>query len=267
MNLQEEIETLLEGFAFQEGKAFKDCKISALCQDLSSGEPSVSIEPHRAAPSASVIKVPILLCALQTELEGRLSLDDLVDVRKEDILDDSDIFDSGPRKASILELLTWMIIKSDNTSTNALIELLGFKAVSEYAQSIGMKKTALSRKMLDFQAVSQGRDNFTSASDMLRLFKNLFSSTILSPQHCSLAIRILRKQRDNSMLSRYIWQDDVKIAHKTGGLKYLSHDCGVLSWPSRDVYLGVFIHQAAGIKGNPRLIGEIAKRVYERFKP
>ena len=199
--------------------------------------------------------------------QASLRMDEAIDVLN--ILDDTQVFEYGPRKASLRELAVWMIVLSDNTSTNALIDALGFRAVNEYAASLGLRKTALRRKMLDFASREAGIDNVTSASDMFLLFKHLFRE---GARDFSEAIEILRRQRSHDKLTRYIWED-VSIAHKTGGLDYLSHDAGVFSFKAKDykeeniidVFAGVFLWNTKDSKGDDRLIGRIGRLIFEYY--
>ena len=157
-------------------------------------------------------------------------------------------FVDGPGMHPLEELLVWMIVLSDNTATNVLIGLLGAECINAAACSVGTKNTVLERKMLDWDAVSAGRNNYTSAEDLLRVFRALYAETVLTPELCALARSILRRQRDTRMLTRYIWQD-VPCAHKTGGLDRLSHDAGVFELPGRPYFIAVLIWDAPDIDG------------------
>ena len=250
MDMQQTAEELFSG---------SECSRSVLCQGLNDDRPLISINPDAVFSSASVIKAPILLTLFYKARQGALHPEDMIYV--EHILDDTAVFDSGPRKASLYELAVWMTVLSDNTSANALIDVLGFDAVNAFIKSIGLEHTVLRRKMLDFASRDAGIDNVTSAGDMYRLFKYLFGA---GRAEYADAIKILRRQRCNEKLPRYIWED-VAIAHKTGGLDYLSHDAGVFSFADRDVFAGVFLWNTEHIDGDSRLIGRIGRLVYDYY--
>jgi beta-lactamase class A len=213
--------------------------------------------------SASTIKTPIMLAVLDQVYQYRLRLDDKICV--DNICEDTQVFDCGARRASILELLVWMITLSDNTSTNALIDLVGFDKINHYmSYELGLTQTVLRRKMLDFVSRQNGCDNLTTACDMYKIFRKLFCGEILDPELCGEAIWILKKQRNGKLFTRYIWED-VILAHKTGGLDYLSHDTGVFTLDGRQVFLGVLVQNAPDIDGDPKLIGRVARTVYDMF--
>jgi beta-lactamase class A len=238
---------------------------SVLVQELGSNEALCSINADMRFVSASVIKVPIMLCALEEARLGNLSLSRMVAVRGEDILSDT-ICLPDPREASVLELATWMIINSDNTSTNVLIDLLGFGKVNALMAEWGLKDTVLMRKMLDFQAVAEGRNNHTSNRDMFLLYNKLFREDPPEFELRQAALSILRKQRDKKKLPRYIWEDGVEFAHKTGGLDYLCHDSGVMAIGPRKLYVGVFTDKCSKIDGYPEMIGEIGRLAYDHIR-
>jgi beta-lactamase class A len=250
VNLQEKAEALTAG---------AKCDMSVLCQGLDADKPLISINADAVFSSASVIKVPILLTLFEQARLGALSLEQTVNVKS--ITQDTAVFDSGPRRASLRELAVWMTVLSDNTSTNALIDVLGFDAVNLYIKNSGLKNTALRRKMLDFASREAGVDNVTTAEDMFTLFKRVFSG---SGEGDAEVIAILRGQRSKQNLMRYIWEDAV-IAHKTGGLDYLSHDAGVFTFGDKHVFVGVFLWNTERIEGDPRLIGSVGRLVFEYF--
>ena len=235
--------------------------ISILWQPADSQTPLFSLNSADKVISASVIKTPIMAAALNEVLKGNISLDTMLAAEESQILDDTLVFDRGARQASLHELLYWMITQSDNTSTNILIDHFGFGLINEYIGSLNLKNTFLGRKMLDFEAVKNGINNYTCADDVFSLFRALHSRSILSEPMCSLAAEILLAQRDSRLFRRYIWESSVRIAHKSGGLDYLSHDAGIFYCGSQVYFLGVFMQNTKDIDGEPVLIGNIARTV------
>ena len=219
-------------------------------------------DAHKQAVSASMIKVPIAAAALLHVQNGTWCLDTPFSVHDADILPDSIPFENGARTATLAELLTWMLVISDNTATNVLIRAIGFDAVNAFCHTIGLVSTELQRKMLDFDAIKEGKNNYTSPADMARLFDALYEHTILSPTLCQWLLDTLKKQRVQDGFLRYIWQD-VSLAHKTGCLDYLNHDAGVFECASGCWFLAVFISNAPHINGDRALCGKIARAVYD----
>jgi beta-lactamase class A len=238
--------------------------VGVLYQDLSSEAPNFSYNAFDSFSSASTIKTLIMLSALTKVSEGAFSLDTPISVPKDKILEDSRVFDLGPRDTPLRELIYWMITTSDNTSTNVLIDLLSFESINAVCPDL--TGTALRRKMLDFESKEKGIDNTTTPHDMYLLFKKLYTEQILPEPLQSFALSTLEAQRDTRSLRRYI-PEDFPIGHKTGGLDYLSHDCGVLRPEGSPPYfLGVFIENAPDIDGDPKLIGQISILILNHLK-
>lgn len=241
-----------------------DADISVLWRETGADADEFAFEPEKIMSSASMIKIPIMLAALNEVQSGWLSLKQKIVVSTREITGDSSVFDGKARDASLEELITWMIITSDNTAANVLIGLLEMDTINRYCGSLGAKNTVLKRKMLDFDAAAKGLDNLTTARDVCLMYFLLDAKKILTPELCKTAIEILKKQRRNSCLPRYIWED-VEIAHKTGGLDYLTHDAGIFYVDEKKYYLGVFLQRCGDIKGNPQLIGEISRLVLDYY--
>ncbi len=246
-----------------------DANVSFLVYDFTDARTLLSFEAERKVVSASMIKTPILLAALHRVQKGELSLNQPVEVPCMEVLEDTEVFNCGQKDAPLEELLNWMIINSDNTATNILIGLLGMDSINEYCKAIGLKSTSLGRKMLDYEAIRLGRNNYTSAADQLSAFTSLYEKTVLTSELCEAAMDILKRQRDFGMAMRYLYQSEIIFAHKTGGLDRLNHDAGIFSLPGRDYFFGCFVTDAKeDTKENPvaeRLIGRLSKAVYEFY--
>ncbi|NCB63629.1 MAG: serine hydrolase [Clostridia bacterium] len=258
----------LDAYLTSEIAAFP-CKTTLLMTDMKTGETLHAVEPETQCVSASTIKVPILLCALEEVRQGRRSLTDMLNLPTDQILPDTQVFERNLPAYSLWELLYWMIVESDNTATNRMIELLGYDAVNSYTNRIlGLKNTQCNRKMLDWDAIRAGRNNYTSAADQGRMYALLYRGEILDAEQREVALDMLRRQRSMDSFLRYI-PDAVTLAHKTGGLDYLDHDAGIFYLPSRDYYLGIFTWDGPSPEGDTRqkqFIGRLSKAVYDTYK-
>lgn len=216
--------------------------------------------------SASIIKVPIMLAVLNEIRKGRISFNDKILVKNQDILDDSEVFENGENNYSIYELINWMIIKSDNTATNVIIKTITMEKINNYITNVlNTKSTYLQRYMLDENAIKNGFNNYTSQMDMLNIFTKLFNREILNTELCDIAIKILNNQRCQNQVMRYIY-DPVEYAHKTGSLDYLNHDVGVMKIKNKQFYIGISVYNSNNKKGNKQLIGNLGRMTYEYLK-
>lgn len=258
----------LEEYLRREADAFPG-KCAYLVAQALEPEPLHARLAEARVPSASTIKVPILLTALEQVRQGILSLDDLLDVPQEVILPDTEVFEEGATRCSVQDLLYWMITESDNTATNVLLDTLGFDAVNEYcAMTMGLQNTLCQRKMLDFAAAQAGLDNFTSAADQWRMYTLLHSGSILSPSLRRTAFSILARQRSQDVLLRYL-PDELIFAHKTGGLDGVTHDCGLFLSTKKPLFVGVFTWEGPSPDEDPgqkRFIGRLGRAIFNTYK-
>lgn len=245
-------------------------KTALYCVDLTTGRPIAAIGENTRVVSASTIKLPILCCALQDVMEGKLSLEQFVPICPGDYCDDTEVFEPTYRQdgASLWEMLYWMIVSSDNTATNGVISLLGYDHVNDYCRVRGLNQTSLQRKMLDFEAIAQGRNNYTSPADLYRLFSWLYHGEILTQPLRRTALDFLSRCRHMDALQRYI-PDPVVVAHKPGGLDHLNHDAGLFLLKERPYYLGIFTWDGPALDGEPqqnRFIGKLSRMIYDAVK-
>ena len=241
-------------------------KTSILIQFIHEKEPVFEKDSDVQLISASTIKVPIMCAALHQVMNQKLSLNQIIPIFKEDILSDTQVFEDSKQHYTLEELISWMIISSDNTATNILIRTLGIDYINQYCTEILMtKKTKLERIMLDFEAVKHGKNNYTSQKDQLSIYTKLYHHQILNDELCEKALEILSNQREQNHIMRYI-PFKTEFMHKTGNLDYLSHDCGIMMINKKPVYIGVSIWDSSDIDGNQQLLGKIGRLVYDTLK-
>jgi beta-lactamase class A len=200
----------------------------ASSQEQAGPREMVSINPNDVFPAASLAKVPILV-----ELARRLSLPDSayswetrLEVPKEArVSSDGVLADLSPDlRPTIRDVAHLMITISDNTASNMLLDLLGQEAINATMSDLGLSNTRLERRFIDFEARRAGRDNWTTAADMVRLFEHIYHGRVPESERL---IAILLRQNDYHILPGY-WGEDEPFAHKTGGLAGIMHDAGIL---------------------------------------
>lgn len=245
---------------------YEDTKanVSIVLKDLTNDKWIYLLDENRAVPSASTIKILIMIEALNQVLEGKYQLNESIKIKEEDKVNFSIIKDLTAEVYSFIDLITLMIIVSDNTATNILIDLLGYDNINKMGDKLGLNNTILSRKMMDFKAIKEGQQNYTSAMDMAIIIESIYRNQILSPDMCDLMIDILKKQKYKDCLCRFLLEN-VSIAHKTGGLKNLSHDIGIFYLDNMDYLLGVFVTEASSDIEAKEIIGKVSKVVYDYY--
>ena len=213
------------------------CTAGCAIRDAHSGQTLALYREDMVFKSASLIKTPIMLCALEEVEAGRLSLDQKIPVKPcHCVGDEAPVIENGS-DVPLSVLLEYMITRSNNSATNVLIDLLGMEKVNGFSRRIGLKDTVLRRHMLDYEAARQGRENHTSAADMLYLYTLLHERRTLTPFMCDTALPILLRQQDKELL---MFADPARrAAHKTGGLSDIAHDAGILYGEKRTLVFAV----------------------------
>jgi beta-lactamase class A len=212
---------------------------------------------------ASVFKIPVLLETLAQVDEGRTTLQKRIELRQEDKVLPSGILvelDPGLRP-TLHDLLTLMIIISDNTATDLVLAEIGLPAVEQRMRGWGFDSISVKMGVQDIfdhtfprvdvaltpadraRAVGEGErnwdavtgrrtleNNVASPREMGRLLVRLQSGDLLSAASTRAALDILLRQQLNQRLPRFL-PPQVPFAHKTGTLLQSRNDAGVITLP------------------------------------
>jgi beta-lactamase class A len=185
------------------------------------------VNADRTFTAASLITLPVMLALLDGVEAGRWSLDDRLPVRDRvggaGILRDL----ADVAELSVRDLVTLMIVISDNTAANLLIDRIGQTTVADWCGRHGLRDTVLARRMMDAEARGRGEENRTSPADMAKLLDGLVRGTLLGTTMTAFALDVLARQQVRDRLPRDL-PDTVRIAHKTGELDGIRHDVGVI---------------------------------------
>ena len=223
--------------------------------------------PNMGFPAASMIKVPIMVSIIMQAAVGKLDLENRVTVGDEQITGGAGILkDLSPGHSfTIEELVTLMIILSDNTATNVLLDMISMDQVNETMASLGLCSTILQRKMMDFGAAEQGLENYTTAADMARLFTAIEEGNIGLPERWNAKmVDILRRQQIRDKLPFFLPEETV-LAHKTGTLPGVEHDGGILYYPGGSCVVSVFSADLAANHEGLQLIASMGKCIYDHM--
>lgn len=211
--------------------------------DLETGE-SLSIRGDEPFPSASIIKLPVLVELFQQVEDGRLRLEDPVVFIEADKVPGSGILQhlSAPHQMTLGDAALLMIILSDNTATNLVLDKVGLRAVGERMEKLGLPRTKVHSNVYR-RATSISMDSsmvyglgVTTADEITRLLSLIYRGEAVSPAASEAMIEILKKQVFVEGMPRRL-ADDVVVAHKTGSLNASRHDCGIVYSADRDFAL------------------------------
>lgn len=188
-----------------------------------------AVRPDVVFEAASLIKLGVLVELMAQVEAGRLSLDDRLTLRADDRTGGS-----GDVRAMAVgsrlrvgDLADRMITRSDNTATDMLVRHLGMTAVDARLQRLGLRRTHLRRRMMDFAAIDRGCDNVTSPGDVAALLAAIARRRVVSPAACVKMEAILLGQKRRHIIAAGL-PKETRVASKTGELDGVVHDAAII---------------------------------------
>jgi beta-lactamase class A len=225
-SLAEQIETELRGF---------HGKVNFFAKNIDSGR-TFGYSPDTRVRTASTIKLPLLAAAFQAVADGKANWDDRVTLSDEDKVGGAGIlpeFSAGD-SITLRGLSHLMIVLSDNTATNLLLDHFPGDYVNDWAEHFGLPNTKFLRKIggaspskaaLDPQFAPFGLGVSTSR-EMVTLMEGFERGSVVSQDASREIISILKRQQDRNGIPRKL--AGMEIANKTGALDHLRSDVGIV---------------------------------------
>ncbi|MFS0903879.1 serine hydrolase [Priestia aryabhattai] len=222
------------------------------------GEESIQINSFIKQRAASTIKLLLAIETFRQIDEGILALTSVIQRTEKNTIGGTGVLRALPLLVHIKveELLTLMMIVSDNTATNELISLVEFEKINECAKNLGLKKTVLNRYMMDETAVKRGIDNYTCASDVVKCLREIYEGNLLQKSSREKIIRMLERQQFQHKLPARIGPA-FQVANKTGELQGAEHDSAILIRGNETYYAVVLIDGLSDNEQGRRLIADI----------
>src|SRR5712692_3299111 len=244
----------------------------------------IALGADRQMDTMSVIKIPIMVEVFEQIKSGKITLADRYTLRAEDILPGTGVMrslDAGD-VFTIKDLITLMIIVSDNTATDVLYRMVGGpEAVNQRMAALGLKMTRAPDPARSWFAAlraapspeafhREGKHPFglSTAREIGKLLELMERGELVDKKSSELMLQIMRGQLYRTRIPRYV--TGFRIPHKTGDfLPYIANDVGVLEAEGKTIVLSIFTANHFG--SGERLeeaIGRIAEQVaaYASFK-
>lgn len=217
--------------------------------------------------AASVIKVPILYELFRKSEARKLNLDQVHVMSENNICAGSGVIRTlhRPLQLTLKDLATLMIIISDNSATNELIDVVGIDAVNSTMESLALHRTVLRRKMLGDVGgdVPFDKDNVSSPCDLVTLLKEICSAGHLTRRSCESLLEIMKLQQLTNKIPRYL-PANLAIANKTGTVKGVSNDAGIL-FLEKPVAIAVMCMDLEHSAYGSDVIASIGRVVYDYY--
>jgi beta-lactamase class A len=270
-----ELETTLEKRIAQ-GPA----KVFLAAKNLKTGK-SVSIKGAEPVRTASTIKLPVLVEIYAQASEGKLKLDEELVMRQADMVSGSGVLRelSAGTKLKLKDIGNLMIVVSDNTATNMLIERIGADAVNARMDKLNLPRTRLMRKIRGDGKQLKAAEGWSKAGlleenkkygigsstslEMIQLLEMLESGKLASSKEI---IEILKRQQYSDGIGRRL--DGLTIANKTGSLDHLRSDVGIVYTKAGPIAIAITVEDIPGIDYGEDNIGllmiaDLAKLIVE----
>lgn len=267
--LRDRLQPLIDGHQGQVAIAVKH---------LGTGETFLH-RPDEPMPTASLIKLPVMVEVYRQSIEQGLDLDRMLTLKAEDKVPGAGILttDFSPGSTFTLrDAVRLMIRFSDNTATNLVLDQIGIDATAAAMDRLGYPNTKIHSKVFrrDTSAFPDRSARFglgsTTAREMIRLCEAIQRHQILTPEACDAMLGHLRTCDDVDKFPRFL-PPGSKLAFKTGSVETVRTAAGILETKAGPVVLCVLTAQNADTRwvsdnaGN-RLCAEVARQVYDHYQ-
>jgi len=211
--------------------------------NLDTGE-RLSLRGDETFPTASLIKVPILVTLYDLAEQKQLSLDDPLTVIKIDQVPGSGVlqFMHSGMSLTLHDAAALMIILSDNSATNLVLDKIAIRRVWTKMEALGLPHTKVHSKVY-LRLASVAMDSsvkyglgVSTPNEMAHLFELLAQGKAVSPPADSAMLQLLANNADGDSMQRTI--DGMSVPHKTGATDSVRTECALFRLQSRVVACG-----------------------------
>jgi beta-lactamase class A len=223
-------------------------KVSLYAKNLETGV-SYGLHAEDPVPTASTIKLPIMVELFAEAAEGRLDWNQKIKLTDQDKVSGSGVlteFSAGD-ELPIRDLMHLMIVVSDNTATNLILARIGGNSVNARMAQLGLKQTVVLHSIAQKKLFPDGSPSTTpvgqteegakpgndkwgtgrsSPADMVAILEKLYRGELLSKSSSDEMLAVLKRQQDHGGMGRH--SRDTVIASKSGALDHLRSDVGIV---------------------------------------
>lgn len=236
-----------------------DGRVGVFIQSLETGE-TFALRGDEIFPTASTIKLALLLELYRQCDGGGLRLSDAYLLQPKDLAEDSAIMgnlEPGTR-LTLRDLALFTVVVSDNSATNILIDRVGMDRVNATLDGLGLHRTRLRRKMMDAKAAREGRENLSTPRELAQLLTGIHQGKVLGPASGTDLMRLLKTPKDG-YLTRLL-PDDLPVANKPGSLQGVRNDVGIVFVKGRPLVIAVMTSHLRDDREGEAVIARIAQK-------
>ncbi|HEV2491829.1 MAG TPA: serine hydrolase [Terriglobia bacterium] len=236
-------------------------------KDLATGE-SFEHNADLVFPTASSIKLTVLLELMRQDQEGKLSLNEKHTIRHSELPPgDTDpilhMLGDGTATMTLRDIATFMVVLSDNGATNILIDRVGMDNVNAETARLGLAQTHLRRHMIDIEAARHGKENVSTPRELAALLEKVKSGSVLDAAHTKEYFDLLALPKD-SLFNKAL-PPTVRIEDKPGALDAVRCDAGIIEIAGHPFVMSVMTTYLATNDAGENAVKRIARLAYEYF--
>ena len=210
-------------------------KVSLFAKNLDTGE-TYALNADDRVRTASTIKIAVMIEAFARVNEGKIKWTDEVVLTKEKKVSGSGILAelSDGLHLTLRDAVNLMMILSDNTATNLVLDVLTTDAVNARMESLGFKNIKIMRKVGSGGESMAGKDpenkkyglGMATPREMVLVMEKLERGEIISPAISKEMIELMKREQGRYAIGRSLWNLD--MASKYGALDRLRSSIAIL---------------------------------------
>ncbi len=241
-------------------------------------------------PTASVIKLPILVTLFEKAKDGTIDINKEIIISSKDKVGGAGVIQyfDGDTKIKLIDAATLMIILSDNSATNAVIDQFAdnhddkLDAVNSTMEKIGLKNTKLLNKVFSYATKKNTPEakrfglGYSSPFEMGKLLEMIYRHQIIDSNYSDWILKILKNQQDDTMIRRYLPYNELKenekiiVANKTGAIDRARIDVGIVYSSKCDFIIAIFADESSDTSWThdnkaQNAVAKVARLVYDYF--
>ena len=249
-----------------------DAEVYFYARNLTSGA-SVGHRENERVRTASTIKLPVMAAVFHKVRAGQARWDELIELREQDKVSGSGVLVelSAGLKLPLRDLVRLMIVVSDNTATNLVLDRVSADAVNDFLDSLGLRQTRALRKVrgdgVDLKAPSgwsragllEENRRFglgvSTSREMVELLALLDQGRVVSAEDSREMLAILERQQYKDGIGRKL--SEFRVASKSGALDALRSDVGIVTTPKGKLAMAITVDgmkQPDWTEDNPGLL-------------
>ncbi len=248
--LDEKIQTEIKNFSG---------KVWIYAKNLDTGR-DYALRADEQVRTASTIKLPIMAEVFRQIVQGKVNWTDEIILTKEKKVGGSGILNefSDNTKLDLRTAVNLMIVVSDNTATNLVLDKITADSVNDFMDTLNLKQTRSLRKVFgggDSKANADARLKLfglgvSSPRDMVNLLEKLENGEVVSKEASAEMLAILRRQQYKDGIGRNL-PDTVSSASKSGSLDRLRSDVGIIYTRRGRVAIAITVDDMTAVTYTP----------------